>query len=74
MRASGKTDRLMTFGKLDIEPGNKGMDIVIAPAAKVEGDLEIEVRSGALVKVKNKNRRGLSNDGLELNGVYERLG
>ena len=72
--AGGEPDGLVAFGELDVEPGDEGVDEIVAAAAEFEGDLEVEIGCGALVEIEDENGRGFSHNGLELDGVDEGLG
>ena len=74
VRASGEADGLVAGGELDVEPRDHGVDVVGAAHGEGEGKLEGEVLNGAGVEVEGDDGRGVGDDGLELDGVDERLG
>lgn len=74
VRAGGEADRLVAGGELDVEPRDHGVDVVGAAYGEVEGELESEVGDGAGVQVDGDDGRRVGDDGLELDGVDERLG
>jgi len=74
MRARAKPYRLMTGGKLDVEPGYQGVDVVGAPAGEVEGQAEGEVGWGAGVEVEGDDGAGVCDDSFEIDGVDEGFG
>jgi hypothetical protein len=74
VRAGGEADGLVAGGELNVEPRNHGVDVVGTAHGEGEGELEGEVGDGARVEVKSDDRRGVSDNRLELDGVDERLG
>lgn len=73
VRAGGEADGLVAGGELDVEPCDHGVDVVGAAHREVEGKLEGKVGNGAGVKVDGDDGRRVGDDGLELDGVDERL-
>ena len=74
VRASGEADGLVAGGELDVEPRDHGVDVVGAAHREVEGKLEGEVLNGASVEIEGNDRRGVGDNGLQLDGVDEGLG
>lgn len=73
VRAGGEADGLVAGGELDVEPRDHGVDVVGAAHGEGEGELEGKVGDGAGVEVEVEDRGGVGDDGLELDGVDERL-
>ena len=71
---SGEADRFVARRKLDVEPGDQGVDEVIAAAGQVEGAAEGQIRRFALVQVKCQDAGGVRDDGLYFDGIDEGLG
>jgi hypothetical protein len=74
VRASGEADGLVAGGELDVEPRDHGVDVVGAAHGEGKGELECKVLNGAGVEVEGDDRRGVGDNGLELDGVDEGLG
>lgn len=72
--ACGKADGLVAGGKLNVEPGDEGVDKVVALAAEREVGAESQVLGLAGVEVEGQNVGRVGDDGLELDGVDEGLG
>ena len=72
--AGGELDGLVAAGKLDIEPGDQGVDEVVAANLYLVRKLECEICYCALVEVEGDDSGGVGDNGLELDGVDEGLG
>lgn len=72
--AGREADGLVGGGEVDVEPGNKGVDEVIAAGRELEGGGEGEVGNLALVEVQGQDRCGVSNHRLHLDRVNQGLG
>lgn len=71
---SREANGLVTCGEVNVEPGHKGVDEVVALDGELEGRGKGEVGHGAGVEVKGEDGRGIGDDSLELDGVDEGLG
>lgn len=69
-----EADGLVAGGEVNVEPGDKGVDEVIASGDELEVGLESQVGSGASVKVEGQDVDGVSDDGLNVNSVDKGLG
>jgi hypothetical protein len=74
VRAGGEADGLVAGGEVNIEPRHEGVDKVIAFDGELEGRGEGEIGYSASVEVEGEDWGGVGDDGLELDGVDERLG
>ena len=72
--AGGEADGLVAGGEVDVEPGDEGVDEIIALGFQLEVAGEGEVGGGAGVQVKSQDQGRVSDDGLEVDGVDEGLG
>lgn len=73
VRAGGEADGLVAGGEVDVEPGNEGVDEVIALSGEGEGGVEGEVGGGAGVEVEGEHGDGIGDDRLEVDGIDQRL-
>ena len=71
--AGGELDGLVAAGKLDIEPGDQGVDEVVAANLDLVRKLECEICYCALVEVEGDDGGGVGDDGLDVNGVDKGL-
>jgi len=71
--AGGKANGLVAGGKLNIEPRDDGVNEVVATDLELVGFPESEVGDGAGVEVEGDDGRGVCDDGLDVDGVDERL-
>jgi hypothetical protein len=74
MGAGAELDGLVASRKLNIEPGNDGVDVVGATDGERVGEVEGEIGDFARVEVEGDERVGIRDDGLEVDSVDERLG
>jgi len=74
VRAGGKLDGLVAAGEFDVEPGDQGMDEVVATNLELVRQLEGEVRDSARVEIECDDGGGVGDNGLDVDGVDERLG
>jgi hypothetical protein len=70
---SGELDGLVAAGKLDIEPGDQGVDEVVAADLNLVRKLECKICDCALVEVECDDGGGVGDDGLDVNGVDKGL-
>jgi hypothetical protein len=70
---SGELDGLVAAGKLDIEPGDQGVDEVVAADLNLVRKLECEICDCALVEVEGDDGGRVGDDGLDVNGVDKGL-
>lgn len=71
--ASGESDGLVAGSELDIEPGNDGVDEVATTHLELVRQMECEIGDCAGVEIEGDDWRWISDDGLDVNGVDERL-
>lgn len=71
--ASGEVNGLVASAKLDIEPGDKGVDEVGALGSELIGHLEGEVGCGNSVEIECDDGAWVSHKRLHLDGVNEGL-
>ena len=64
---------LVAGGKLNVEPGDEGVDVVCPADLKAVREGEVEVVHGAFVEVEGENGRRVCHDGLEFDSVDKRL-
>lgn len=64
----------MAGREVDIEPGDEGVDVVIASCSEAEWDFERQVRSSDGVEVESDDGTRVADQGLELNSIDEGLG
>lgn len=69
--AGGEADGLVAGRELDVEPGDHGVDEVVAAGGEVEGAREGQVGGCALVEVEGEDARGVGDDGLDLDRVNQ---
>jgi len=74
VRAGGKLDGLVAAGEFDVEPGDQGMDEVVATNLELVRQLEGEVRDSARVEIECDDGGGVGDNGLDVDGIDERLG
>ena len=74
VRAGGETDRLVAGGEVDIEPGDQGVDEVVAADVEGEWGGECEVGNLAFVEVESQDCGWVGDDGLDFDGVDEGFG
>lgn len=72
--AGGKLDGLVAGAKLNVEPGNDGVDVVGAADGQRVGQVEGEVGDGDGVEVEGDERGGVGDDGLEFDRVDKGFG
>lgn len=72
--AGREADGLVAGGEVNVEPGDKGVDEVIAPGDELEVGLESQIGSGAGVKVESQDVDGVSDDSLNVDSVDKGLG
>lgn len=72
--AGRKADWLVACGEVNIEPCDKGVYEVVAAAVEDEWGGEGEVCGCAGVEIEGKDGGGVGDNGLDLDGVDERLG
>jgi hypothetical protein len=70
---SGELDGLVAAGKLDIEPGDQGVDEVVAADLNLVRKLECKICDCALVEVEGDDGGRVGDDGLDVNGVDKGL-
>lgn len=73
MRACREANRLVACGEVDVEPRDEGVDEVGTLAAELVGHLEGEVGGCDGIEIESDKRAGVSDKGLHLDGVDERL-
>lgn len=73
VRAGGEADGLVAGGEVDVEPGNEGVDEIIALSGEGEGGVESEVGDGAGVEVEGEHGDGIGDDGLQVDSIDQRL-
>lgn len=71
--AGAEVDGLVAGVKGDVEPGDEGMDIVIAVGGDREGDLEVQVLLLDGQDVNVLEPAGAGDDGFRINGVDKGL-
>lgn len=71
--AGGELDGLVAAGKLDVEPGDQGVDEVVAADLDLVRKLEGKICYCALVEVEGDDGGGVGDDGLDVNGVDKGL-
>lgn len=71
VRAGGEADRLVAGREVDVEPGDEGVDEVVALDGQLEGGGEGQVGRGAGVEVEGEDGHGVGDDRLELDRVDE---
>lgn len=72
--ACRKANRLMAGGKLDVEPGDDGVDEVAAADFEAKGAVEGEVFNSAGIEIEGEDGRGVGDDGFNVDGVDEGFG
>jgi hypothetical protein len=70
----GELDGLVACSKLDVEPGNDGVDKVGTTDFETVGHVEGEVGDGARVEIEGENRRWVCDNGFDVDSVDEGLG
>jgi hypothetical protein len=70
---SGELDGLVAAGKLDIEPGDQGVDEVVAADLDLVRKLECKICYCALVEIEGDDGGRVGDDGLDVNGVDKGL-
>lgn len=71
--AGAEADGFVAGGELNVEPGDKSVDVVGAADGEVVWEGECEVGDGACIEVECEDGTGVGDDGLELHGVDEWL-
>lgn len=74
VRASAELDGLVASSKLNIEPGDKGMDVIGTADVEGEGGVEGKVGDSTGVEIEGEDGGRVGDDGLHLDGVDKRLG
>jgi hypothetical protein len=72
--AGRELDRLVASSKLNVEPGDDGVNKVAAANFEAVGHVEGKVGDRACVEIEGEDGRGVGDDGLDVDGVDEGLG
>lgn len=72
--AGREADWLVAGGEIDVEPGDDGVDEVVAAGVEEEWGSEGQVGESALVEVEGQDGGWVGHNGLDLDGVDEWLG
>lgn len=72
--AGREADWLVASGEVNIEPGDDGVDKVVAASIEKEWGGEGEIGKGALVEIEGEDGSWVSDDGLDFDGVDKWLG
>lgn len=74
VRAGAELDGLVAGRELNVEPGDQGVHVVGAADGERVGEVEGEIGDLAGVEIEGDERCGVSDDGLEVDSVDQRLG
>lgn len=72
--AGREADGRVAVGEFNVEPGDKGVDVVIAPGDELEVGPESQIGGGALFKVEGQDVDGVSDDSLDVDSIDKGLG
>lgn len=72
--AGGETDGLVAGGEVNVEPGDQGVDEIVAADVEGEGESKGEVGGGAGVEIEGYDCVRVCYDSLDLDGVNEGFG
>lgn len=73
VRTGGEPNGFVAGRELNVEPGDKSMDEVVAADGEIEGKLECEVVGGAFVEIKGDDGAGIGDNGFEFDCVDQRF-
>ena len=74
MRTSRESNGFMTSGKVNVEPGDKGVNKVVSLATEAEGRGKCEVSGCDRVEIDCEYRARISDKGFHLDCVHQWLG